>query len=81
MKIRVQFFAQLKDLIGVSELDLDLKEGATADDLLAALYQRAPSLRNRDKSILVGAGLEFVGRDYVLQPNEEISIMPPVQGG
>ena len=34
-----------------------------------------------DKSILVGAGLEFVDRNYKLNPGEEIAIMPPVQGG
>jgi len=38
-------------------------------------------LREWDKSILVAAGVEFVGRDYVLQPSDDISIMPPVQGG
>jgi len=29
----------------------------------------------------VGAGLDFVARDHVIQPNDEIAIMPPVQGG
>jgi molybdopterin converting factor small subunit len=81
MKIRVQFFAQLRDAIGSSELDLELKEGASVNELLAALYEQAPTLQKCDKSILVGAGLEFVGRDYILRPNEEIAIMPPVQGG
>ena len=31
--------------------------------------------------ILVGAGVEFVERAHVLQPNEQIAIMPPGQGG
>jgi len=30
---------------------------------------------------VVAAGLEFVGRDYLLRPSDQISIMPPVQGG
>jgi molybdopterin converting factor small subunit len=34
-----------------------------------------------DKSILIGSGVEFVGRNYKLRSGEEISIMPPVQGG
>ena len=45
------------------------------------LYSRTPALRDWDKSILVAAGVEFVGRDHVLQPDDQISIMPPVQGG
>ena len=81
MKVSVQFFAQLKDVAGASELNLELEQGATVSDLLLALYQQTPSLRGWDQSIFIGAGLEFVPRDYVLQPNEEIAIMPPVQGG
>jgi len=81
MKVRAQFFAQLRDVIGVSETEIDLPENATIADLLEKLYQYSPALRSWDKKILIGAGLEFVGRDHLLQPNEEIAIMPPVQGG
>jgi molybdopterin converting factor small subunit len=81
MKIRVQFYAQLRDLIGVRELDVDLSEGATVRDLLEKIYAQQPALRPHDKSILIGAGVEFVDRNYRPKPGEEISIMPPVQGG
>ena len=81
MKIHVQFYAQLRDLVGMRELDLDLAEGATVHDLLEKIYAQQPALRSHDKSILIGAGVEFVDRNYELKPNEEIAIMPPVQGG
>ena len=81
MKIRVQFYSQLRDLAGAQTLDVDLGENETVADLLEKLYQKLPSLRERDKSILVGAGVEFVDRNYAIKPNDEISIMPPVQGG
>jgi MoaD family protein len=81
MKVRVQFYAQLRDLAGIRERDVDLPEGATVRDLLDELYAQQPSLRAHDKSILIGVGVEFVDRDYELKPGEEISIMPPVQGG
>jgi MoaD family protein len=81
MKVRVQFYAQLRDLIGMRELDVDLAEGATVHDLLDEIYAQQPALGLHDKSILIGAGVEFVDRDYELKPGEEISIMPPVQGG
>jgi MoaD family protein len=81
MKIHVHFYAQLRDLIGVRELDVDLSEGATVRDLLEKIYAHQPALRSHDKSILIGAGVEFVDRNYRLKPGEEISIMPPVQGG
>jgi molybdopterin converting factor small subunit len=81
MKVRVQFYAQLRDLIGIQELELELRQGATVRQLLDEVYAQQPALRAHDKSILVGAGLEFVDRNYKLNPREEIAIMPPVQGG
>jgi len=81
MNVRVQFYAQLRDLAGAPELDVDLPDEATVGDLLAKIYEHTPTLRSRDKSILIGAGVEFVDRKYQLKPGEEISIMPPVQGG
>jgi len=81
MKVRVQFYAQLRDLVGIRELELELPEGATVRELLGEIYAQQPALLARDKSILIGAGLEFVDRNYKLNPREEIAIMPPVQGG
>jgi molybdopterin converting factor small subunit len=81
MKIHVQFFSRLRDLAGQSTTELDIRDGAKVADLLELLYARTPTLRDWDKSILVAAGVEFVGRDYVPKPGDEISIMPPVQGG
>jgi MoaD family protein len=81
MKIHVQFFSRLRDVTGNEHLDLDLKAGATVSDLLAELFARFPTLRAWERSMMVGAGVEFVDRDYVIQPTDEIAIMPPVQGG
>ena len=81
MNVRVQFYAQLRDLAGASELNVDLPDKATVGELLAKIYEKVPTLHSRDKSILIGAGVEFVDRSYELKPGEEISIMPPVQGG
>jgi MoaD family protein len=81
MKVRVQFYAQLRDLVGIRELDIDVAEGSTIRDLLEQVYAQQPKLRPHDKSVLIGAGVEFVDRNYKLSPGDEISIMPPVQGG
>ncbi len=70
MNVHVQFYAQLRDLAGASELNVDLPDKATIGDLLARIYEEMPALRSRDKS-----------RNHKLNPGDEISIMPPVQGG
>ena len=81
MKVRVQFFSHLKDIAGPTELELDLETGVSVAELLAQLYERFPRLREWDSNILVGAGVEFVDRDYIVQPGDDIAMMPPVQGG
>jgi molybdopterin converting factor small subunit len=81
MKVHVQFFSRLRELVGQSEMGVEVPEGAAVAEFLKILYSRTPALREWDKSILVASGVEFVGRDYVLKPDDQISIMPPVQGG
>jgi MoaD family protein len=81
MEIRVRFFSQLRELVGVKELQMEMAAGSTVRDLLEKIYRQKPALRDFDRNILVGAGVEFVERTYALQAEDEISIMPPVQGG
>ena len=81
VKVHVQFFSRLRDLVGAADMDLELPERSTAADLLEIVYTKTPTLREWDNSILVASGLDFVGRDYVVKSGDEISIMPPVQGG
>ena len=81
MKVRVQFYAQLRDLAGTPELDVDLAQRSTITQLLERIYELKPALRAHDKSILVSAGVEFVDRNYVVKDRDEIAIMQPVQGG
>lgn len=81
MNVRVRFYAQLRDAAGKDEVDVILPDRSNIGDLLEKLYIDIPSLRSHDKGILVGAGLEFVDRKYVIQAGNEISVMPPVQGG
>jgi molybdopterin converting factor small subunit len=81
MQVRVQFFSHLRDLAGSSETCLELPDGSTIADLLHKLYEAKPALQATDKTILTAAGVEFVGREYQLKNGDEISVMPPLQGG
>ena len=81
MKVRVQFYAQLRDLTRVESVDADLADGVNVSGLLQELYLKFPALRVHDQTILVGVGVEFVDRNYIVKTGDEIAIMPPVQGG
>lgn len=77
--IRVRFYSQLRDV--APDLEREVPAGTTVEALLAELYREHPALEKWDPHIRVAAGLEWVGRDHVLRDDNEISIMPPVQGG
>ena len=81
MKVRVQFYAQLRDLTRVESVDADLADGVNVSGLLQELYLKFPALRVHDQTLLVGVGVEFVDRNYIIKTGDEIAIMPPVQGG
>ena len=81
MTVRVQFYSHLRDVTGVSETQVHVPEGASVADLLTVLFGEQPRLRDWDSSILVGVGMEFVGRDYLLKEGDDVAVMPPVQGG
>jgi molybdopterin converting factor small subunit len=79
MSVHLQYFSQLRDLKGPEELELS--PGTTVGGLLEKLYDLLPGLKQWDNCLLVAAGIEYVQRDYVLKPDDTISLMPPVQGG
>lgn len=81
IKVRAEFYSRLKEIVDASLLDLSLPEKATVNDLFKQLQKRYPQLRDFEKSVLFGIGVEFVDRDHELNDGDTVAIMPPVQGG
>ena len=81
MKVRVELYSRLKEVVGASTLELSLPEDATVNDLFEQLKGSYPQLRDFEKSTLFGIGVEFVDRNHPLNEGDTIAIMPPVQGG
>jgi molybdopterin converting factor small subunit len=77
--IKIQYFSLLRDLNGPESIEMP--EGSTVADLLKSLFGRIPALAAWDKRLLIAAGTEWAPRDYILRPDDLISLMPPVQGG
>mgnify|MGYP001566412676 CR=1 FL=1 len=81
MTVTVNFHSYFKDLTGCATTTETLPTGSTTADLLSRLHERYPKLVALRKSTLLAVGVEYQGRDYVLQENDEVSLFPPVQGG
>src|SRR5580692_9834554 len=81
MRVRVLFFGMLKDLVGRSSDWLELPDGASVRDLLAAYQSQIPRLQESLPSLAVAVNQEYAGPDTKLTPDDEIALLPPVSGG
>jgi molybdopterin converting factor small subunit len=81
MTVTVHFYSYFKDLTGCGETAETLPAGCTLEQLLARMRTRFPKLVGLEKSTLAAVGVEYQKETYVLQPGDEISLFPPVQGG
>ncbi len=81
MKVRAEFYSRLKEIIEAPALEMALPKNATVNDLFEQLKERYPQLRDFERSVLFGIGVEFVDRNHPLNEGDTIAIMPPVQGG
>ena len=80
-KIKVLFFATLKERAGVKEAQLALPEEANVADLKARLRQDFPNLVEALDSALVSVNREFAFDEDPIPAEAEVAIFPPVSGG
>lgn len=81
MTIKVRLFAVMADIAGARELDVELTQGATGRDLVDALAARYPRVRELIPSLKLAVNQEYVSWERVLNPEDEIALIPPVSGG
>ncbi len=81
MQITVYFYSYFKDLTDCAETTEELAKESTIADLQQQLARRFPKLSAMKNSTLIAVGVEYQGKDYVLQDGDEVSFFPPVQGG
>jgi len=81
MKVKAKFFAAIKDIVGISEAELELTPGTTARDLFQRYCQQHLPLSRFADTTMISVNLEFVPPETRLQEGDEIAFIPPVSGG
>jgi len=81
MRVRVLFFGMLTDLAGKSSDVIDLREGASMQDVLAHYEAQIPRLKESLPSLALAVNQEYAGPGTKLKENDEIALLPPVSGG
>ncbi len=81
MKVSVRFFAAYREIVGKSQMEVDVAEGTTAGNLLDLFVGRHPRLGDLASSSLLAVNREYVPAETVLRDNDEVVFVPPVSGG
>ncbi len=82
MRVTVRLFATMRRRAGTEMLELELADGATTADALAALATRAGLADLVERMPLrLAVNREYVRDDVVLTPGDELAVIPPVSGG
>lgn len=80
-KIKILFFATLRDYVGKKSIDLEIPPGTTLRGLMEVLITTYPNLKKGKDSILVAINREYAGIEQVIPEHAEIAFFPPVSGG
>jgi molybdopterin converting factor subunit 1 len=81
MRVRVRLFAALREAMGRSEVEMDLHEGATAEDAWRGLAAAAPALGGKRTSLTASVNRRYAAFDTPLRDGDEVVFIPPVSGG
>jgi molybdopterin converting factor subunit 1 len=77
----VLLFAAARDLAGAESVSVELSPGATIAALRAELARRVPALAGLLAKSALAVNHDFAEDDRVLQPTDEVAVIPPVSGG
>ncbi len=81
MRVRVLFFGQLKDIVGVSQDEVELSDGARVEDLFERYGRRHPRLAEFRPAIAASVNQEYADWRANLCAGDEVAFLPPVSGG
>lgn len=81
MKVRLLFFAVLRDIAGINERELTLAPGTTADHVWQALRTEFEKLAGYEQPPLIAVNESYATPRTVLQEGDELAFIPPVAGG
>jgi molybdopterin synthase sulfur carrier subunit len=77
MKIKIKFFASLREKIGQSEIEMQLDNSLTAAEIWAQASNNSPLPAN----LLIAINQEYADKNAMVKAGDEVAFFPPVTGG
>jgi MoaE-MoaD fusion protein len=76
VEVTVRLFAMLRERAGAGSVTLELPDGARVRDALDSLGELA-----HDLPLVMAVNREYASEEQVLDPGDELALIPPVSGG
>jgi molybdopterin converting factor subunit 1 len=81
VRVRLLYFAVLRDITGKSEEIIELPDGARAQEIWNRLRNRHDQLAGYEKPPMTAVNESYVSADQLLRDGDEVAFIPPVAGG
>ncbi len=79
--MKVFFFAQARQAAGCGDYFLERQGPLTESEFCAALMAVFPNLAPHQKTARLARNESYLDHNALLQPEDEIAVIPPVSGG
>jgi molybdopterin converting factor subunit 1 len=80
-RVKLLFFATLRDRAGAKSMELDIPADLTVQGLKDKISNEYPNLKDSMSSVLITINREYAFDDAVIPQNAELAMFPPVSGG
>jgi MoaE-MoaD fusion protein len=80
-RVRLLFFATLRDRAGARSMELDIPADLTVQGLKDKISAEYPNLKDSMSSVLITINREYAFDEAVIPENAELAMFPPVSGG
>ena len=80
-RIKVLFFATLRDRAGTKTFDLDIPAETTVQALKDIVVENYPGLKETMDTVVISINREFAFDENLIPENAEVAMFPPVSGG
>jgi molybdopterin converting factor subunit 1 len=80
-KLKVRLFASVRDLLGKDQVELEVTDKITASDLRKEINGLYPVLSTDNITFAIAVNRKLVDDTELVNPTDEIAILPPISGG
>lgn len=81
MKVKILYFAQLRDATGVGEQTVELDRPVSIKDFIRDFLQQPIFEKYKDLPFLYAINGEFAKPEQLIEERATLAILPPVAGG